>query len=185
MAMMDTDEKNKLFEFFAAEGRNLRRYVRGKLRRFSEADAEDIIGDVMLKLFTRAQPSGPLDNPAGYVYRALNNKIIDYQRTQGRTVSLENCLDEDGELNLMTLLSDCAPGPEKEAERRDFMRRFGKAIGELDPKQRAVFLATELDGKSFRELSERWNEPIGTLLSRKSRAVKSLKKILNDETSDI
>ena len=178
---MNSDQKNKLFEFFAAESRNLKRYVTGKLHNFSEADAEDIIGDVMLKLFTRSQPSGPLDNPAGYVYRALNNKIIDYRRAQSRTVSLESCLDEDGELNLMTLLSDGTPGPEKEAERRDFMRRFGEAIGGLDPKQRAVFIATEMDGKSFKELSELWDEPIGTLLSRKSRAVKILREILNDE----
>ncbi len=126
---MDTDQKNKLFEFFAAKNRNLRRYVAGKLHNFSEADAEDIIGDVMLKLFTRSQPSGPLHNPAGYVYRALNNKIIDFRRTQSRTVPLESCLNGDGELSLMALLSDSAPGPEKEAERRDFMRRFGKAVG--------------------------------------------------------
>lgn len=61
------------------------------------------------------------------------------------------------------------------------MRRFGVALDVLDPKQRAVFLATELDGKSFKELSALWDEPIGTLLSRKSRAVKALKKMLNDE----
>ena len=179
---MDSNQKSKLFEFFTAESRSLKRYVTGKLHHFSEADAEDIIGDVMLKLFTRTPPSGPLDNPAGYVYRALNNKIIDYQRTQHRTISLENCLDEDGELNLMTLLSDGAPGPEQEAERREFMRRFRSAVDTLEPKQRAVFIATEMDGKSFKELSERWDEPIGTLLSRKSRAVKTLRNLLNDET---
>ena len=79
MVSMDSSQKSKLFEFFAAEGRNLKRYVAGKLHHFSEADAEDIIGDVMLKLFTRAESSNPLDDPAGYVYRSLNNKIIDYQ----------------------------------------------------------------------------------------------------------
>lgn len=178
---MNTTERNKLFEFFAAEGRNLRRYVAGRLRGFSEADAEDIIGDVMLKLFTRPESAGPLDNPVGYVYRALNNRIIDYRRASSRTVSLDRFLDDDGEANLMALLSDGAPGPEAQVLRREFMRRFGEAVGKLEPKQRAVFIATELDGRSFRELSERWNEPVGTLLSRKSRAVKALRKMLADQ----
>jgi RNA polymerase sigma factor (sigma-70 family) len=177
---MDSKEKNKLYEFFAAEGRSLRRYVLGKLRNISDMDAEDIIGDVMLKLFTRANTSGPLDNPAGYVYRALHNKIVDVQRTQTRTISLESCLDEDGELNLLSLVADSAPNPHNQAARRELTRRLGQAISSLEPKQRAVFIATEMDGLSFRELSERWDEPIGTLLSRKSRAVKTLREMLKD-----
>ena len=49
------------------------------------------------------------------------------------------------------------------------------------PDHRAVLIATELKGKSFRELSEEWDEPMGTLLSRKSRAVKTLRKLLEEE----
>lgn len=180
MATMDSKEKNNLYEFFAAEGRNLRRYVLGKLRSISDMDAEDIIGDVMLKLFTRAETAGPLDNPAGYVYRALHNKIIDVRRTQARTVSLESCLNEDGDLNLMSLVTDGSPNPHHQAERHELMCRLGQAISSLESKQRAVFIATEMDSVSFKELSERWNEPIGTLLSRKSRAVKALREMLKD-----
>jgi RNA polymerase sigma factor (sigma-70 family) len=177
---MDSKERNNLFEFFAVEGRNLRRYVLGRIRSISEADAEDIIGDVMLKLFTRPEASGPLDNPAGYVYRALHNKIVDYGRVQSRAVSLESCLDEDGELRLMALVADSVPGPDVQAERRELMHRLGQALDRLEPKQRAVFIATEMDGQSFKELSERWHEPVGTLLSRKSRAVKALRDMLKD-----
>lgn len=178
---MDQKERSRLFAFFAAEGRNLRRYVSRRLRDFSEADAEDIIGDVMLRMVTRAEVSGPLANPVGYVYRALNNRITDFRRAQGRTVSLDRCLDEDGELSLMALVSDQAPGPEDEAEKRAFMRRFGEALGRLEPRQRAVFIATEMNEETFRALSERWHEPIGTLLSRKSRAVQALRKMLGEE----
>ena len=60
------------------------------------------------------------------------------------------------------------------------MQRLGQAIGRLEPRQRAVFIATELNGMSFRVLSEQWHEPLGTLLSRKSRAVKALRGMLKD-----
>jgi DNA-directed RNA polymerase specialized sigma24 family protein len=41
-------------------------------------------------------------------------------------------------------------------------------------------LATEIDGFTFRDLAEEWNEPIGTLLSRKSRAAAKLRQLLSD-----
>jgi DNA-directed RNA polymerase specialized sigma24 family protein len=50
----------------------------------------------------------------------------------------------------------------------------------LEPKQRAVWIATEIEGYTFKELAAKWEEPIGTLLSRKSRATKILRKLLKD-----
>ena len=52
--------------------------------------------------------------------------------------------------------------------------------GTLNPQERAVWLATEVDGLSFRKLAARWGEPTGTLLSRKSRATAKLRKQLAD-----
>jgi RNA polymerase sigma factor (sigma-70 family) len=177
---MANNDNNKLFEFFAAEGRNLRRYVRRRLHSISEMDAEDIIGDVMLKLFTRTEQPGPLDNPAAYVYRSLHNRIVDFERRASRTVSLEDFLDEDGELRLLGLITDDSTSVSGQVEQRELILKLGQAIGRLEPKQRAVLIATELDGASFKELSQRWNEPIGTLLSRNSRAVKALREMLKD-----
>jgi len=70
--------------------------------------------------------------------------------------------------------------PFAQEERVERMHRLTDAIGKLEPRQRAVLIATELKGKSFRELAEEWNEPIGTLLSRKSRAVKALRQMLEE-----
>ena len=67
--------------------------------------------------------------------------------------------------------------PEEQAQR---LQKLTEAIGKLEPKQRAILVATELKGKTFRELSEAWDEPIGTLLSRKSRAVKALRQMLTE-----
>lgn len=80
----------------------------------------------------------------------------------------------------MEFLADASAGVEGEAERRELKRRLKAAVDALEPKQRAVFAATELSGKSFRQLSEERGEPVGTLLSRKCRAVKALRAALED-----
>jgi len=59
---------------------------------------------------------------------------------------------------------------------------MAQALSLLSTAERAVWLAVEMEGFSFRELAEMWNEPIGTLLSRKSRATKNLQRILAEAT---
>ena len=69
------------------------------------------------------------------------------------------------------------PARMEQSERR---KALAEVIGKLEPKQRAVIIATGLQGKSFRELSALWHAPLGTLLSRKSRAIKAMRTMLND-----
>ena len=90
--------------------------------------------------------------------------------------------DEDGELPLLSLLAAENDEPFQRDEQAQRVKALTDAIGKLEPRQRAVLIATELKGKSFRDLSEEWGEPMGTLLSRKSRAVKNLKSMLREQT---
>ncbi len=177
---MKRDEKGRWFDFFASEGERLLNYVRGRIRRISDMDAEDIIGEVMLAILSKADTSGPVENIAAYAYRSVNNKIADYQRRRARTVSLDGMADENGGLPLMAVLSDGLEDSAGKQEEREMLLRLAEAIGRLEPRQRAVLIATEMKGKTFRELSEEWQEPMGTLLSRKCRAVKALREMLKD-----
>lgn len=177
---MDKDEKGKLFDFFATEGKKLIGYVHRKVRSISDMEAEDIVGEVMLNILNKVIISDCIDNLPAYVYRSLHNTMIDHHRRNMSTISLQNCMDEDGEITLMELLSDSTSNVSNVAEKNEFMRRLAQAIGRLEPKQRAIFIATEIDGKTFRYLSEQWQEPIGTLLSRKCRAMKALQETLKD-----
>ena len=113
-------------------------------------------------------------------YRAVRNKIADYERSHVKETSLDGMADEEGELPLLSLLAADNEEPFAAEERADRMHRLTDAIGKLEPRQRAILIATELKGKSFRDLAEEWGEPIGTLLSRKSRAVKTLRKLLEE-----
>jgi RNA polymerase sigma factor (sigma-70 family) len=177
---MDKENKSSLFDFFAAENKKLKNYVRHKIQSISEMDAEDMVEDVMLSLFNRVGASGRVDNLSAYVYRSLQNRIIDYYRSGPRTVSLQSYIDEDGEAPFLDFLSDSTADVTSKAEQKEFMQRLSQAISRLEPKQRAVFIATEMKGKTFKELSKEWQEPMGTLLSRKCRAVKALQEMLKD-----
>lgn len=177
---MAKDGKNRIFSFFAAENRRFLSYVRRKLDDISQMDAEDIVEEVMLALIGKSEDEQEVTNLAAYIYRSLNNRIVDYQRAKARTVSLQRFTDEEEENSLLDLVADDSVNVLGEVEKKELLHRLAEAISRLEPRQRAVLIATEMEGKTFRELSEMWNEPIGTLLSRKSRAVKALKEMLAD-----
>lgn len=175
----DTDHR-RIFDFFSAQRDKFINYVQRKVQSIDDMDAEDIVEEVMLNIFNRADLLGQVENLAAYVYRSIHNQIIDYRRQNSRSISLQSLIGEDDETPLIELLSDTSVSVNSEVEKQEFMRRLGEAMSRLEPRQRAVFIATEVEGRSFRELSEQWREPIGTLLSRKSRAVKALQEMLRD-----
>ena len=177
---MEQGESNRWYAFFTRDGEKLIRFVKSSARRISEMDAEDIVADVMLSLVSRLETNGPVENIAAYAYRAVRNKIADHERSKGKETSLDGMADEEGELPLLSILAAENEEPFAQEERAERMHRLTDAIGKLEPRQRAILIATELKGKSFRDLAEEWGEPIGTLLSRKSRAVKTLRKLLEE-----
>lgn len=181
---MKKDEQNRLFQFFAAESGRLIRYVHARVQRISDMDAEDIVREVMLGLLHRDDRSGPVENMAAYTYRAVRNKIVDYQAEKAHTVSLNWFSEEDEAFSLKEMLADDTQDVPAKAERKELLHALAACMDQLEPKQRAVVIATELQGKSFRELSQAWNEPVGTLLSRKSRAVKALRTALQEQWTE-
>lgn len=171
---------NPWYAFFTRDGEKLVRFVKNQAHRISEMDAEDIVADVMISLVSKLETNGPVENIAAYAYRSIRNRIVDYERNQRKTTSLDGMADEDGELPFLSMLASPGEEPFAQEEHAAQMKRLMEAIDQLEPRQRAVLIATELKGKSFRELSEEWDEPMGTLLSRKSRAVKLLRKRLEE-----
>ena len=147
---------------------------------FEGKDAEDIIQDVMLKIFENVESGLNIENIGAYIYRALSNKIIDDYRTQKNNLSLDEKNWSENELSLNEILSDARYETYSEVEKNRIKERIFEAVEKLSPDQREIWIATELEGLTFKELSEKWNEPIGTLLSRKHRANSFLEKELSD-----
>lgn len=171
-----------ILQFFLEEKSKFYSYIRSKLQDVSQMDIEDIVEDVMINIFVKLDVSIYVENFAAYIYKSINNKIVDYQRKNRNLASLESFIEED--VKLSEVIPDNKSNLEREIIRKELGKRLYQSIDSLEPKQRAVWIATEIEGRSFKELSEQWDEPIGTLLSRKSRAAKVLQKQLEDLKND-
>ena len=150
-------------------------YVRRLIDDAAERDGEDIVQDVIVNLFDRADLTIPIENLTAYVYRALRNRVIDYLRKRKGGVSLDEGWDEGEMPILYDALPESRDRPMDEASKLEIRQRLFMALSILDEEQRAVLVATELEGRTFRELSEEWGVPLGTLLARKSRAIQKIK----------
>ncbi len=78
------------------------------------------------------------------------------------------------------LLLDAGDDPEKDYLRSLFWEELNNALQELPEEQREVFIKHELEGVSFKEISEATGEPVNTLISRKRYAVLHLRERLSE-----
>jgi RNA polymerase sigma factor (sigma-70 family) len=170
--------KTSIAQFLGTERERLTRYVRRLIDDAGDRDGEDIVHEVVLNLLDRPDALMPIEALSAYVYRSLRNRVIDYLRGRKSMVSLDGQTeDEDGSLPAYQL-TDAFADVEKEATRSELRRSIFEAIESLPDEQKAVVIETELNGRSFRELSEEWEVPVGTLLARKSRAMAKVRESL-------
>lgn len=168
----DSDNKKKLNDFFGKEYHSLKRYVRSKITTSINKDAEDIIQDVALKLFAGADRYSPINNVAGFVYYAIKNKIIDVMRTNNKRDVVSENQNELKLIEFAELLYSSSDGlyPEQMIE------NLKQAIFSLKPDYRDIILAIDFEGYTYKEIAEETNIPIGTLMSRRHRAIALLHK---------
>ncbi len=182
---MNDQEKrqSELGRFLQEESKRLKNYVYSFFTGgFFSVDAEDIIQDVALNIYSKLEFDTPIENIASYFYRAVRNKIIDNQRRKNPNISIENFTTDEGE-NL--LLNEIGMEDEEFSpiDKENNYKQLMEAIKTLKPEQQAVIIETEFEGETFSELSNRWQVPVGTLLARKHRALKQLHEILTKENS--
>ncbi len=178
--MNEKARSRDISQFFSDKYRKLVKYFNANYSDLSEMEAEDIVSDLMADLFEKADFIAHVENLSAYIYRSMQNRAKDYLRRRKRTVSYEAATyDEENSLDTETV-----PEPRYdmagEIEAAEIRGRLIEALDQIEPDQRTVWIATELDGYSFRELAEEWGVPIGTLLARKHRANAALQKKLKD-----
>ena len=173
-------QQNEFVSVVKREQPNLLRYVRQRLTGISDMDAEDIVADVLFNVYNRMTADNQVENLAAYLYQSVKYKVWDRFRQAKPPLSLD-ALDKVTGLTRGENLIDPDGDVESLVEKKEFVLRLRSALLKLEPKQRAVWVATELEGHTFKELSLTWGEPMGTLLSRKSRATQALRKLLKEE----
>jgi RNA polymerase sigma factor (sigma-70 family) len=171
-------QKKSVDSFFRKEYKKLVNFVRMNLDdRYYDASPEDIVQDVVLSLVSRLNPDTQIGNLTGYIYRSLKNRIIDYRKKKQRTVSMEIFTDRKSENYLKNTIADEAITEELDYTNLE-PELLHQAIAQLRPDEQAVIIATEFEHHTFEELSGEWGVPLGTLLSRKHRALSKLYRIL-------
>jgi RNA polymerase sigma factor (sigma-70 family) len=170
-----SQRREQLTGFFASQWQVLSGWVRRRLDDEPARGGEDLVGEVYARLFSRPDDELPEGSLVGYVYTSLRNGVIDRLRRSRSTISLDAPIgDEEEGMTLSDLLPCRDDSPLDALSRAETIRALHQALDELDPPSREIILATEFEDRSFRELSEEWQVPIGTLLSRKSRALRRL-----------
>jgi RNA polymerase sigma factor (sigma-70 family) len=169
-----TGTQESLVDFFRREGRRLAAFVRGRIEDSVDLEAEDIVQDVFANLLERADPLAEVENLSAYVWRSLRNRVVDALRRRRSTISLDTPLEGEDGLSLKDTIATSEPDALAGLESAEDLAALALALESLDPRERELVRLTEFEGRTFRELSEEWSVPIGTLLSRKSRAVRKL-----------
>lgn len=176
---MSVDFSNEhVGDYFTREQKKLVNYVHRLIQNTSEMDAEDVVQDVMLNLFDTADITAPIENLSAYVYRSIYNRVVDRYRKKKHTVLSIDDEKEDGN-SLASILADMRYDSHTELQKKELRSRIFDAVENLSPQLKAIFISTEFESRSFRDLSVMWNVSINTLLSRKHRAVKKIKSALN------
>lgn len=175
--MKDDTRNGRIARFFKNERERLVGYVRRLIDDAADRDGEDIVQDVMLNLVNMTDITMPMEDLAAYVYRSIKNRVIDIMRKRGPDEVSLDASSGDG-LSLKDLLSDSRYDTAAAADKNEIRDALYRAIDSLDEDHKAIIIMTEFEGRSFREISDAWDVPIGTLLSRKSRAVARIREQL-------
>lgn len=182
---MAFEQDNRISEVVNREQSRLRNFIR---RRVPDAgDAEDILQEVFYEFVEANRLLMPVSHITGWLFRVARNRITDlFRKKKPESFSDTAVAGEDGEmLSLEDLLPSPGEGPEVLYARQVLLHELEQAMDELPEEQREVFVAHELEGRSFRDLASATGVSVNTLLSRKRYAVLHLRKRLQDTYNEI
>lgn len=172
------EQDRQIADVIAKERPRLRSFIRRRVA--NDADADDLLQDVFAELVEAYRLLMPIDFVTGWLFRVARNRITDLfrkKRPEAFTDALRE--DEDGDLmDVEELLPSPEAGPEAQYIRSLLFDEMKQALAELPAEQRNVFIAHELEGRSFKELAAESGVNVNTLLSRKRYAVLHLRKRL-------
>jgi len=175
---MTRDEDQRVSDVFEKEHARLRNFIRRRV--LDPSDAEDILQDVFYALVEANHLLVPIEHVTGWLFRVARNRITDLFRKKTPEPFSDIAVRGDGDerLRLEDLLPSPGAGPEALYARRVLLEELEMAIDELPDEQREVFVAHELEGRSFKEMAAETGVSVNTLLSRKRYAVLHLRERL-------
>ena len=178
---MSPKESDKIGAVYKDERKRLLGYIRNRIP--DSIEAEDILQDVFYQLTIGFQDIRRIENLTAWIYKVADNRIIDLFRKKKPVIisySDDAKDDEEGPLSLEEILPALGSTPEDEEIKELIWEAIEETLSELPEEQKSVFVATEFDGRSFKEISEETGILINTLISRKRYAVLALRGRLTE-----
>ena len=184
---MAHEQDQRIADVVSREQSRLRNFIRRRVP--DPDDVEDILQDVFYELVEANRLLMPIEHVTGWLFRVARNRITDIFRKKKPERVGETAVsgDDDDRLNLEDLLPSPDAGPEALYARTVLLEELELAINGLPKAQRDVFVAHELEGRSFKEMAADTGVSVNTLLSRKRYAVRHLRERLQstyDEFTD-
>jgi RNA polymerase sigma factor (sigma-70 family) len=173
-----THQDRGLADTIRREQGRLRAFIRTRVADL--ADAEDILQDVFCELVEAVRLMRPIEHASAWMFRVARNRITDLYRSRERTVSMAAPVagPEQRDRLFEDLLPSPDAGPDTAYARRVLLDELAAALDELPKEQREVFVAHELEGRSFKDLAAKTGLSVNTLLARKHYAVRRLRRRL-------
>jgi RNA polymerase sigma factor (sigma-70 family) len=184
---LQSEQDRRISETVEREQTRLRNFIRRRVA--DQRDAEDILQEVFYEFVEAYRMMKPIEQVSGWLFRVARNRIIDlFRRRKPGSLSDPATVGDDGEeLLLQDLVPSRELGPDAAYARSVLLSELDEALDELPDQQRGAFIAHEVEGRSFKDLSAETGVSVNTLIARKHRAVVHLRQRLqaiHDEFSN-
>ena len=175
---MTGEQNQRIAETLEREQARLRSFIRRRVP--DRGDAEDILQEVFYELIEAYRLMKPIERAGAWLFQVARNRIIDlFRKRKLDSINAPIAVADDGEeLLIEDLLPSPDAGPEAAFARHVLIEELEDALDELPSEQRQVFMAHEIEGRSFKEIAAETGLSINTLLSRKRYAVLFLRRRL-------
>jgi RNA polymerase sigma factor (sigma-70 family) len=176
--VMALEQDRLISDVVQREQSRLRSFIRRRVP--DPLDAEDVLQDVFYALVEANRLLMPIEHVTGWLFRVARNRITDlFRKKKPESFSDAAVANEDDELLLLEdLLPSSDAGPDALYARNVLLHELELALDELPEEQREVFVAHELEGRSFKDMAAESGVSVNTLLSRKRYAVLHLRRRL-------
>lgn len=183
--IMALEQNERIQATVKQERKRLLNFIRQRVNNAS--DAEDILQDVLSQFTEYLRLGSQIDSITGWLFAVTRNRITDWFRKKKESPFADHTREVEGEevLLLPELLASREQGADAPLIRKVLYEAIMEAIAELPREQSEVFIAHELEGKSFKEISAETGIGVNTLLSRKRYAVLMLREKLADVYSEL
>ncbi len=175
---MTREQDRQISEAVEQQRSRLRSFISRRVA--DPSDVEDILQEVFFELVEAYRLMKPVEMVGAWLFQVARNRIIDRFRKKKPEplpdLSVES--EEGGMLSIEEFLPSPDAGPEAAYIRAVLIEELEAALEELPGDQRQVFIAHEIEGRSFKELAAETGVSINTLLSRKRYAVLHLRQRL-------